>query len=110
MARLSAAAINRRIRSSTVGNRLSKRRFIASLSIISSRVYILNQIEVERLDAADLRQREPNIIGVGGFSSRRRASSTSSECAREWLASFARQEPRSNWASPSLLSRNRTQP
>ena len=55
----------------------------------------LNQIEVERLDAADLRQREPNIIGVGGFSSRRRASSTSSECAREWLASFARQEPRS---------------
>ena len=27
----------------------------------------LNQIEVERLDAADLRQREPNIIGVGGL-------------------------------------------
>lgn len=27
----------------------------------------LNQIEVERLDAADLRQREPNIIGVGAL-------------------------------------------
>src|SRR5271168_5528847 len=27
----------------------------------------LNHIEVERLDAADLRQREPNIIGVGGL-------------------------------------------
>src|SRR6266403_5339206 len=27
---------------------------------------------------------------LGGFSSRRRASSTSSECAREWLALFAR--------------------
>ena len=27
----------------------------------------LNQIEVERLDGADLRRREPNIIGVGGL-------------------------------------------
>src|SRR6516162_8489561 len=43
MARLSAAAINRRIRSSTVGNNFSKRRFIASISTISSRVSILKK-------------------------------------------------------------------
>ena len=27
----------------------------------------LNQIEVERLDAAELRRREPNIDGIGGL-------------------------------------------
>jgi len=50
----------------------------------------LIQIEVERLDAADLRQREPNIIGVGGLFVPETGIVDFSECAREWLASFAR--------------------
>src|SRR5260370_37244854 len=43
MARLSAAAINRRSRSSTAGNKLSERRFTASISTINSRVSILKK-------------------------------------------------------------------
>ena len=43
MARLSAAAINRRTRSSTAGNKLSKRRFTPSISTINSRVSILKK-------------------------------------------------------------------
>ena len=51
----------------------------------------LNQIEVERLDMPPICGSGSPISSVlGGFPSRRRASSTSSECAREWLASFAR--------------------
>ncbi len=44
----------------------------------------LNRIEVERLDAAELRRREPNINGIGGLLSSKPESSTTGESAKAW--------------------------